>query len=105
VENKLEQLKELFLMFDISTQLHSVHKIIRNLRQNSDEMKLVFGGKSTATAKPDPEQAKAENVLRVHTMAFVNYLLTSRHFVNQVRLSIRIFWTYYRSFHISRRSW
>ena len=79
-----EQLKELFLMFDMSTQLHSVHKMIRNLRENSDEMKIIFGGKTKTSTQPNPEQSKAENILRVHMMAFVNYLLTSRQFVDQV---------------------
>ena len=84
MENKLEQLKELFLMFDMSTQLHSVHKMIRNLRENSDEMKIIFGGKTKTSTQPNLEQSKAENILRVHMMAFVNYLLTSRQFVDQV---------------------
>ena len=46
-------------------------------------MKLIFGAKSAGSQ--DPEQVKAENILRVQTMAFVNYLLTSKHFVGQVR--------------------
>ena len=88
MENKLEQLRELYSMFGCDSQIHAVHKILTNLKEDSSEMKQIFGAKTTksAASQPDPEQTKAENILRVHSMAFTNHLLTSRHFVDQVKM-------------------
>ena len=83
MDDKFQQLRELNSMFEVTIQLHSVHKMLQSLRGTSGEMKLIFGAKSAGSQ--DPEQVKAENILRVQTMAFVNYLLTSKHFVGQVR--------------------
>jgi hypothetical protein len=79
-------MRELYSMFECSTQIHAVHKMLSNLRDDSNEMKEIFGGPKTASVagQPDPEWVRSSNVLRVYSMAFINHLLTSRHFVDQV---------------------
>lgn len=86
VEDKLEQMRELYSMFGCSTQIHAVHKMLSNLREDSNEMKQIFGGPKAAPVggQPDPEWVRSSNVLRVYSMAFINHLLTSRYFVDQV---------------------
>lgn len=80
----MERLRELFSKFDIKTQIHSVHKLILNLRDDSETLRIVFGG-NTTTRNTNPEVEKAMGALKVHTMAVLNYLLTSEVFDNQVR--------------------
>ena len=84
MEDKLERLRELYSMFGCDSQLHAIHKMLSNLKEESNEMQAIFGAAKKTAGQPDPEVSKAANILRVHSMAFTNYLLTSRHFVDQV---------------------
>jgi hypothetical protein len=82
-EDKMERLRELFSKFDVETQIHSVHKLILNLRNDKEIIRIVFGD-NKPSKNPNPELEKPLGALKVHTMAVLNYVLTSEVFVSQV---------------------
>jgi hypothetical protein len=75
-------------MFGCDSQLHAINKIISNLKDDSNEIQVIFGAVKKTSGQPDPDAVKAANILRVHSMAFINYLLTSRNFVEQVCIDL-----------------
>jgi len=61
-----------------------VLKLILNLRDNSETLKIVFGKNHHRVKEMNPELEKAIGTLNVHTMAVINHLLTSEVFITQV---------------------